>query len=81
MKDTKAGLALRAIQKLDELQPTPHRHLIIEAESRLGELLGLECTGVADWWNDDGTPAGYSHNGDTCPIHEWLVPSDAPVSS
>jgi len=27
--------------------------------------------------NEDGTVAYYSHDGDTCPIHEWLVDSDS----
>lgn len=67
---TPVALALRALQKLDELDSIPNRHLLIEAQTQLGKDLGLECTGVRDG-------EGYEHNGDTCPIHEWLVPGDA----
>ncbi len=83
------ALALRAIQKYDEVAGfTPKlgadplaeieaRVLLIEAETILGNLLGLECTGEPTAWSlDDGRVTGYSHNGDTCPIHEWLVPAD-----
>jgi hypothetical protein len=70
--------ALRALQKLDELHDLgDHRYLVIEAQTDLGEALGLECTGVVDGENEDGSPAYYSHNGDTCPIHEWLYESDS----
>lgn len=81
--DTPIALALRAIQKYDEMAPVsgPHRYLLIEAETHLGKCLGLTCTGEVDGTNEDGTPAYYSHNGDTCPIHEWLVPTDAPEVS
>jgi hypothetical protein len=71
------ALALRALQRYDELLPAgPHRYHLIEAESILGYELGLECTGEPDGWNADGTVALYSHDGGTCPIHEWLVPND-----
>jgi hypothetical protein len=84
--DSPVALALRALQKLDEVQGLDgatvnvagkHRYLIIEAQSHLGEALGLECTGAPDGTNEDGTVAYYSHDGDTCPIHEWLVDSDS----
>lgn len=75
-----AARALRWLQVLDErttatLAPA-HRELLIRAESLLGETLGLDCTGVEDGWNDDGTVAFFSHDGGTCPIHEWLVEAD-----
>jgi hypothetical protein len=80
--ETDAALSLRALQKLDELATLDgHRYLLIEAETRLGDMLGLDCTGVPAIWNADGSVAGFDHNGDTCPIHEWLVPDDAPVPS
>ncbi|HEX3455282.1 MAG TPA: hypothetical protein VHS03_11690 [Gaiellaceae bacterium] len=78
--ESNLGLALRRLQLLDELMAlTPHRYLLIDAETRIGAELGLECSGVADGWNEDGSPALYDHSGDTCPIHEWLVPADAPA--
>lgn len=74
---TPTARALRTLQVLDQAMPLdPHRHLLIEAQTHLGEALGLECTGEVDGRNADGSPAYYSHNGDTCPIHEWLVPAD-----
>lgn len=83
IEDTPAGRALRALQVYDELIPGTekgaahtYRYLIIEAETALGEVLGLECTGEEDGWNEDGSVAFYSHDGDTCPVHEWLVPAD-----
>jgi hypothetical protein len=72
--------ALRALQRYDELAPYSEvglRYLIIEAQTALGEELGLTCTGEPDGWNPDGSVAYYSHNGETCPIHEWLVEADA----
>lgn len=73
--------ALRAIQKYDEVFSGVHaRFLLIEAETALGEYLGLSCTGEPDGWNEDGSIALYKHNGDTCPIHEWLVESDQQVA-
>ena len=69
--------ALRRLQQLDEVERIEHRHLLIAALTALGAALGLECTGTVDGWNEDGSPAYYSHDGDTCPIHEWLVPEDA----
>jgi hypothetical protein len=75
---TPEALALRALQKLDEVSPlTPHRYLLIEAETQLGKTLGLTCTGEPSGWNEDGSVAYYDHNGDTCPIHEWLDTTDA----
>lgn len=68
-----ASDALRALQKYDEVSGRPGaRVLLLEAQTALGALLGLECTGVPE---GDG---GYDHSGDTCPIHEWAVPSDQP---
>lgn len=70
--------ALRALQCYDEISDARNRFLIIAAESALGEELGLECTGEPEGWNDDdGSVAYFRHDGDTCPIHEWLVPDDA----
>lgn len=71
--DTPAGLALRALQKLDNgaVLSASERRLLVEAEDRLGEVIGLSCV---------GEPEGngfYSHNGHTCPVHEWLVETDA----
>lgn len=78
-----AALALRAIQRYDEVAGNSppdllHRYLLIEAETALGELLGLTCTGEPSMWSldDPSKVTGYDHNGDTCPIHEWLVESD-----
>lgn len=72
-----AELALRRLQQLDEAVGLgPARRWLIEAETALGEELGLECTGEPDGWNEDGSIAFYEHNGDTCPIHEWFTESD-----
>lgn len=71
-----AELALRALQKLDELESVSNRYLIIQAEDHLGVIADLVCTGEVDGVNADGTPAFYDHNGETCPIHEWLVEAD-----
>ena len=78
---THAETALRALQRLDELAGGAfnlgeNRRHLIEAETALGEVLGLVCTGVPDGWNEDGSVAYYSHNENTCPIHEWLYPQD-----
>ena len=74
---THAATALRAIQRLDELSDLgENRRHLIEAETALGEVLGLVCTGEEDGWNEDGSVAYFSHNENTCPIHEWLVPQD-----
>ena len=69
--------ALRALQSLDQ-HVIPNRHLLIRAETLIGELMGYQCTGTPDGWDEDGTVAAYSHDGDTCPIHEWLVETDSP---
>lgn len=65
--------ALRALQALDEREQlgVEERLEVMRALDALGHLLGLECTGVAEGggW--------YSHNGDTCPIHEWLDERDS----
>jgi len=68
--DQPAAVALRELQKLDEVTKIQPRERLIEAQDALGAELGLECTGApeGDGW--------YDHSGDTCPIHEWLVPSD-----
>ena len=65
------GRALRALQKYDQLAGGIPRDYLVEAMDILGDQLSLECTGVRD-----GEHA-YSHNGDTCPVHEWLDPLDA----
>lgn len=78
--ETELGLALRALQKLDEVSRlSPWRHLLVEAETRLGDLLGLTCTGEPGIWNDAGEVVGYDHDGCTCPVHEWLVEADQPA--
>lgn len=77
MNDVKspAALALRALQKYDQLQSTPiHRDLLLDAMTYLGEVLGLDCTGVAEGGGF------YDHAGDTCPVHEWLVPVDRDIA-
>jgi hypothetical protein len=80
--ETPAALALRALQKYDQAVPVAQqsgppdravlvsRPLLLEAQSELGKLLGLRCAGVAEGngW--------FSHNGETCPVHEWLVAED-----
>ncbi|HEY7621725.1 MAG TPA: hypothetical protein VH834_18235 [Solirubrobacteraceae bacterium] len=74
-----AARALRALQRYDELAGNAdilHRHHLIEAETELGALLGLDCTGEPSSWTREGIVTGYDHDGDTCPVHEWLVPSD-----
>lgn len=78
--DAPLACVLRALQRLDEHTSMPeHRHLLIRAETLLGELLGLTCTGTPDGWYDEACtkPASFDHSGETCPIHEWLVDSDA----
>lgn len=64
--------ALRGIQKFDEAAGavTSPRFMLMQAASALGELLGLECTGV------DQGGGFFDHSGDTCPIHEWLRPEE-----
>ena len=75
-----AELALRAIQKYDEVAGSAldarFRYLLIEAESELGALLGLACTGEPSSWTREGVVLAYDHDGETCPVHEWLVPAD-----
>jgi len=74
--------ALRALQRFDQvckyrdLEIIARMHLI-EAETILGTELGLTCTGAPSGWKADGTVGSYDHDGDTCPVHEWLVSSDA----
>ncbi len=71
-------IALRRIQMIDErVDLGDFRHLAIEAMDALGEELGLTCTGEIDGTNSDGSPAYYSHDGDTCPIHEWMDKGDS----
>jgi hypothetical protein len=75
------AVALRALQQYDEVagnEPADvvHQPLLIEAMDALGVILGLSCTGEPSSWNADGSVGGYSHDGDTCPIHEWLVEAD-----
>lgn len=71
--------ALRSLQIYDELKgDNENRHLLVKAMDALGEELGYVCTGVPDGRNEDGSVAFYAHDGDTCPIHEWLVPDDHP---
>jgi hypothetical protein len=74
---------LRLLQQLDEVLAYVDteilaRRYLVEAESQLGELLGLACTGEPETVNPGTGEAytAYDHSGDTCPIHEWLVPSD-----
>lgn len=72
---TNAGMALRALQKLDELEHITHRELLLEAQDALGRELGLECSGRRE--GDHGDVLAYDHSGNTCRIHEWLVPADS----
>ena len=89
--DTPAARALRLIQQLDEVTDLVRpagllpgdvharlstREYLIRAEDALGELLGLDCTGEPSSWTREGVITAYSHDGETCPIHEWLVPAD-----
>jgi hypothetical protein len=75
--DSPLGLALRALQRLDEVADLGlNRQHLIEAETILGAALGLDCTGEPGSWNGEGGVIGFDHNGDTCPVHEWLVESD-----
>lgn len=74
-QDTNAGRALRALQQLDQFDRLDNRHLLIVAQDALGAELGLECTGACEG-AVNGFPF-YDHSGNTCPIHEWLVPEDA----
>lgn len=70
------ALALRAIQKYDQLATeVEYRDLLVEAETQLGAALGLECTGEVEG-EIGGSGHFYDHSGETCPTHEWLVPSD-----
>lgn len=79
MYDVGAARALRLLQVLDEVACLDdHRYLLIRAETALGEVLGLECSGVPAIEGADGLADGYDHSGGTCPVHEWLVPADCP---
>jgi hypothetical protein len=64
--------ALRALQILDEVENLNHRPILMAALTALGEALDLPCTGEADGWEADGTVLFWSHNGVTCPTHEWV---------
>jgi hypothetical protein len=74
------GLALRALQQMDEVsiittkddaRPGVNgRRLLTDALTALGHAMGLTCTGTLD---DEGY---YDHSSETCPIHEWLVGDD-----
>jgi hypothetical protein len=69
--DSPAGLALRELQKLDEIASLGDARVhLTAAQGHLGKLLGLTCTGDAEGKHF------YGHDGGTCPIHEWLVPAD-----
>lgn len=75
-----ARRALRALQVADEAMPmevyVKHgRSWLLEVQDRLGRELGLTCTGEREH-EQEGDVVAYDHNGDTCPIHEWLVTSD-----
>lgn len=75
--ESELALALRELQKLDEVADlNGHRYMLIRAESHLGEILGLSCTGEPAIFAADGSVDGYDHDMGTCPIHEWLVPDD-----
>lgn len=70
--------ALRELQILDGRTVPENRILysnrlrLLAAQSALGELLGLTCTGVAE----DG--GHFSHDSPyTCPVHEWFDESDS----
>jgi hypothetical protein len=70
--------ALRRLQQVDHAArlPVEARTWLIEAETLLGDQLGLECTGEPGGWNADGDVVAWDHNGGTCPVHEWLDASD-----
>lgn len=71
-------LTLRRLQQIDEAVGLgPARKWLTEAQDALGAELGLECTGVVSFTFPSGARE-YEHNGDTCPIHEWLDPGDQP---
>lgn len=74
--DTRTARALRGLQVLDKMQGRGARRawyertLMLRAMDALGAQLSIRCTGV-------GNPEeGYDHNGDTCPVHEWLIEAD-----
>jgi hypothetical protein len=77
--DTRPALALRGLQMLDQMQRDRQRSALERATlyrcmDSLGACLFIACTGT-------GSPdEGYEHNGDTCPVHEWLVPDDYDAS-
>jgi hypothetical protein len=78
VSDTPVGRALRKLQMLDEIQDmsVDGRALVLQAQTLLGEELGLDCTGEEAGWRGDGSAFLWDHNSGTCPIHEWLVPAD-----
>lgn len=69
---SRVELALRRLQQIDQAV-TMHpdaRAWLLEAEDALADVLHLECTGAVEG------PGVYEHNGDTCPVHEWLKPDE-----
>jgi hypothetical protein len=65
--------ALRELQKFAETDAhdDPDPGYVIEAMDYLGEQLELKCTGQYVGWG------AYDHRGDgSCPVHQWLHPSD-----
>lgn len=76
--EASAQLALRRLQQIDEACHLDEaRGWLLEAEDALGLMLGLQCTGTLEGEDTLGMPL-YDHSIGTCPIHEWLDPSDQP---
>lgn len=77
--NTPAAQTLRAMQMLDSRssyglrRDYRTRELWCEAYDQLGKLLGLKCSGYANPQSEGG---GYSHDGESCLLHEWLIPGD-----
>lgn len=72
--ESPVALALRDVQRFDQMHSSgADREVLLRVMDALGRALNLACTGV----REPGEVLAYDHSGDTCPIHEWLVPSDA----
>lgn len=62
--------ALRALQRYDEVQDLgpAERDRLVRVQEDLGARIGLDCTGTG------GAYDSRHHDGETCPIHEWVEP-------